>query len=197
MNLRAVIGLGNPGREYEKTRHNAGFMVVQRLAKELNVTLRFDAKLEGWRAKASYEDKSLELFLPATYMNESGRAVQRLLSYYQIAPSDMVVVVDDMDLLFGQMRLKALGGAGGHNGLKSLIRELGTQGFPRLKVGIGKAPASHVDYVLGNFSQEEQAKLEEILDRAATCIKRCTNESISKVATDVNRSDDLKMKDVL
>lgn len=202
MSLRAVIGLGNPGREYEKTRHNIGFMVVQKLASKLNASFRYEERFEGWRAssaieKASSKPARCELFLPATYMNESGRAVQRLLRYFQIEPRDILVVVDDMDLPFGKQRLKALGGPGGHNGLKSLIRDLGTQGFPRLKIGIGKAPSSHVDYVLDKFSQAEQAVLEEILEKAVTCVMRLAFEDLSKVATDVNRLEDLKKKDVL
>src|SRR5438552_2569045 len=114
--MRAFVGLGNPGKEYEMTRHNVGFIVLKKLAQDLGTSFRKDERFEGWRAKS----EGLELFLPATYMNESGRAVQKLLRYFQIAPSKMLAIVDDMDLPFGEMRLRAFGGPGGHNGLKSL-----------------------------------------------------------------------------
>lgn len=197
MRLRALIGLGNPGKEYEKTRHNIGFRLVRKLAASFNVAFRYEERFEGWRAKTSLEGESCEFLLPATFMNESGRAVQKLLQYFQIEPREILVVLDDMDLPFGQLRLKALGGAGGHNGMKSIIRELGTQGFPRLKIGIGKALDSHVDHVLGSFSQAEQTELEEILEKAVTCVRRLAVEDLSKVASDVNKVEELKKKDVL
>jgi peptidyl-tRNA hydrolase, PTH1 family len=197
VNLRAVIGLGNPGKDYAMTRHNLGFMVVERLAAKLSCTLRFEARFEGWRAKASLRGSSFELLMPATYMNESGRSAQKLLSYFQIAPSEILVVVDDMALDFGRMRLRALGSAGGHNGLKSLMRDLGTHDFARLRIGIGKAPSKHRDHVLDSFTKEEETALDAILDRAVTDILRLPFEEFSKVAGDVNRQEDLKNKDVL
>lgn len=190
--MLAIIGLGNPGREYEMTRHNMGFIVLKTLAHEFSVTFRKDERFEGWRVKAS----NVELFLPATYMNESGRAASKLLRYFQIAPSKVLVVVDDMDLPFGQMRLKAFGGSGGHNGLKSLEKELGTNHFMRLRIGIGRANSSHVEHVLGRFSEEEKKNLDGIVDEAVTCVKRLFSEDFSKVASDVNQAKELKKDNV-
>jgi PTH1 family peptidyl-tRNA hydrolase len=182
--MLAVVGLGNPGIEYEMTRHNMGFLVLETLAQMCGVQFRKDARFEGWRTKAD----GVELLLPATYMNESGRAVQKLLRYFQIIPSKMLVVVDDMDLPFGQMRLKAFGGSGGHNGLKSLELHLGTKHFARLRIGIGRPDrATQVDYVLGGFSQEERVALPAVRKEAATYIKRLFVEDFAKVANDVNR----------
>lgn len=182
--MLAVIGLGNPGKEYEKTRHNIGFMVLQALADEFGQSFRKEERFEGFRLKA----QGVEFLMPATYMNESGRAVQKLLRYFQIAPSKVLVVVDDMDLPFGEMRLKAFGGSGGHNGLKSLEAHLGTSHFARLRIGIGRpVVGASADFVLGTFSQEEQKQLPEVIEAATGCVKRLFVEELAKVATDVNR----------
>lgn len=188
--MLAVIGLGNPGKEYEKTRHNMGFLVLQALAHDLGVSFRKEDRFEGWRAKASGK----ELLLPATYMNESGRSAQKLLRYFQIPASKVLVVVDDMDLPFGQLRLKAFGGSGGHNGLKSLEEHLGTSQFARLKVGIGRPKVGvQTDYVLGAFTGEEAKLLPGILESAVSCIKRLFVEEFAKVASDVNRTISLTL----
>ena len=191
--MRAFVGLGNPGKEYEMTRHNMGFIVLKKLAHDLGTSFRKDERFEGWRTKAD----TVELFLPATYMNESGRAVQKLVHYFQIAPSKILAVVDDMDLPFGQMRLKAFGGSGGHNGLKSMERELGTNHFARLRIGIGRVSgASQVDHVLGKFSQEEQELLGGIVDDAVACLKKLMTEEFSKVANVVNQRSVTTKEDV-
>lgn len=188
--MQAVIGLGNPGKEYEMTRHNLGFLVLQALADNLGVSFRKDERFEGWRAKA----QGLELLLPATYMNESGRSAQKMLRYFQIATSKVLVVVDDMDLPFGTLRLKAFGGSGGHNGLKSLEEHLGSSQFARLKIGIGRPVVGvQVDYVLGMFNAEEKKILPSILDEAVSCIKALMVEDFAKVATIVNRTTSLKI----
>lgn len=179
----AIVGLGNPGKEYEMTRHNVGFIVLQALAQELGATFKKESRFEGWRAKS----QEFELLLPATYMNESGRSCQKLLHYFQIDPSHLLVVVDDMHLPFGQMRLRAFGSAGGHNGLKSIEKELGTNHYMRLRVGIGRARESHVDHVLGKFSQEEQKALGPLVDKAVTFLRRLPVDGFSKVATELNQ----------
>lgn len=189
--MLVVVGLGNPGKEYEKTRHNIGFMVLQALADDLGLSFRKEDRFEGYRAKAS----GLELLLPTTYMNESGRAVQKLLRYFQIAPSKVLVVVDDMDLPFGQLRLKAFGGSGGHNGIKSLEEHLGTTHFARLRVGIGRPVlGSQVNYVLGGFTQEEAKLLPKVIEEALAGVKRLFVEDFSKVASDVNRVTSIKIE---
>ena len=181
--MLAVVGLGNPGKQYEMTRHNMGFLVLETLAQMYGVEFRNDSRFEGWRTKVG----GVELLLPATYMNESGRAVQKLLRYFQIIPGKVLVVVDDMDLPFGQMRLKAFGGSGGHNGLKSLELHLGTKHFARLRIGIGRPDrSSQVDYVLGGFSKDELLALPALRDQAASYIKRLFKEDLARVANDVN-----------
>ncbi len=191
--MLAVIGLGNPGKEYEMTRHNMGFLVLKKLAHDFGVTFKLEERFEGWRVKAN----GLELLLPATYMNESGRAAQKLLRYFQIPPSKVLVVVDDMDLPFGEMRLRAFGGSGGHNGLKSLEQHLGTSQFARLRIGIGRGPkGTNVDHVLGKFNQEESEKLSNVIAEAAHYLKRLQVEDFAKVANDVNRTKSIEKDNV-
>ena len=181
------VGLGNPGKEYEMTRHNMGFLTLKAFASELGVQFHKTSGFECMRAKAQIGGTSIELILPTTFMNESGRAVASLCRYFAWDPKQLLVVVDDMHLAFGQMRLKTLGGPGGHNGLKSIERSLGTNEYARLKMGIGHAPSSHVEYVLSNFTEKERASLPEIIERAVDFLKRLVKEEITRVAIDANR----------
>ena len=138
--IKLIVGLGNPGRQYEKTRHNAGFWFCERLARALGVPLSRESRFQGFAGHARAEN--LWLLLPQTYMNHSGQAVQALMHFYRIAPAEMLVVHDELDLPPGQMRLKFGGGLGGHNGLKDITSHLGTQDYWRLRVGIGKRQSS-------------------------------------------------------
>ncbi len=181
--LKAFVGLGNPGKEYEKTRHNMGFLVIQSLAQELaGVSFHKDKSFECWRTKSSPD-----LVLPATFMNESGRAVGKLARFYNWQPEEILVVVDDMHLEFGQMRLKLFGGTGGHNGLKSIDRDLGSNHYPRLRIGIGQPIGSWVDHVLGRFTQEEESGLAEIISKAVSLLKRLLTEDFACVAGETNQ----------
>jgi peptidyl-tRNA hydrolase, PTH1 family len=186
---KLVVGLGNPGRAYAMTRHNMGFLVIQALASQQGATLRSSRQLEGSKVRVAIEQTILELFLPETFMNESGRAVKKILTYFNWQPNNLLVVVDDMALPFGQMRLKAYGSAGGHNGLKSIERELGTSHYARLRIGIGAAPFSHIDHVLGTFTKEESELLPEVINRAVSAIKRLIFEDFAYVAGEVNRRE--------
>ncbi len=163
-----LVGLGNPGREYLWNRHNAGFMVIDRLAVRLNAR---GMKLQS-RAlvmTAAHDQHSLILAKPQTYMNLSGQSVQGLIHFYRLPLERVLVIYDELDLPFGVIRLRPAGGAGGHNGVASIIERLGRQDFPRLRIGIGRPPGrmEAADYVLRDFSREETALLSEILDRAA------------------------------
>lgn len=189
---KLLVGLGNPGKEYEMTRHNMGFLILKALANDLGVTFRRDRQLEGSKAKAVIGGEMVELFLPETFMNDSGRAVKKVLSYYNWQPNNLLVVVDDMAIAFGQMRLKALGGTGGHNGLKSIEKEIGTSHYARLRVGIGAAPFSHVDHVLGTFTKEEGMLLPEVIERSVGAIKRLVFEDFTLVAGVVNQVAEVK-----
>ena len=163
-----LIGLGNPGREYRDTRHNVGFMLIDMLY------VRLDARGMKVQSKAivtttSYQDRKLVLAKPQTYMNLSGHSAQGLLNFYKVPIENMLVAHDDLDLPFGTIRIRPKGGPGGQRGMASTIEQLGTNDFPRLRIGIGRPPGrmDPAAYVLQNFSREEIKGLSEILDRAA------------------------------
>ena len=163
-----LIGLGNPGREYRDNRHNVGFMLIDRLA------VRLDARGMKVQSKAivttaTYQERKLILAKPQTYMNLSGHSAQGLLNFYKIPVENMIVAHDDLDLPFGIIRIRPKGGPGGQKGMASTIEQLGTNGFPRLRIGIGRPPGrmDPAAYVLQNFSKEEMRTLSELIDRAA------------------------------
>lgn len=170
-----IVGLGNPGTEYEKTRHNCGFRAIDRLAQKLDC--RMDrAKFQGLYGQTQYSGRKLFLLKPQTFMNLSGRSVLPLSAYFQIPPQRIIVLFDDISLEPGRLRVRKDGSAGGHNGIKSIIAELGSEAFPRVKIGVGAKP--HPDYdlaawVLSTFSASEEKALDPALDRAgeaALCI---------------------------
>ena len=170
-----IVGLGNPGREYEKTRHNAGFRAVDLLAEKLGCKID-KAKFQGLYAQTVYRGKKVYLLKPLTYMNLSGRSVLQLSAYFQIPPQRIIVLFDDISLEPGRLRVRSDGSAGGHNGIKSIIAELGSQEFPRVKIGVGaKAHAEQdlADWVLSTFSASEEKSLSSALERAgdaALCV---------------------------
>ncbi|MFM9046885.1 MAG: aminoacyl-tRNA hydrolase [Cyanobium sp.] len=169
--LQLVVGLGNPGDKYAGTRHNVGFMALERLAARQGVSFRSQSKLHGLLAEVGQGDRRLRLLMPQTFMNDSGRSIRAALDWYGLSPVQMLVLVDDMDLPLGRLRLRASGSAGGHNGLRSIMQHLGSQDFARLRIGIG-APAgdprdrkSHtVNHVLGPFSTSEQPILSQVVE---------------------------------
>lgn len=170
--IRLIVGLGNPGREYAGTRHNVGFMVMERLA----ASLRAEWKLDRTRKGELASGPGVLLVRPQTFMNNSGECVGPLMRYFKFLPEQVLVIYDDTSFPVGTLRLRAAGSAGGHNGMKSLIAHLGSERFPRLRVGVGVgAPGqkSMVSHVLGHFSPEEKPLLEESLARAteaALCV---------------------------
>jgi peptidyl-tRNA hydrolase, PTH1 family len=164
--FRLLVGLGNPGREYRDTRHNVGFLVLDRLAARERTEFRTE---KSWQAEVALAGGFL-VCKPLTYMNLSGQAVRPLSQFYKIEPSQVLVVLDDMALPLGKLRLRANGSAGGHHGLQSIIEHLGTLAIPRLRVGIGSAEQDAVDHVLGRFTLEERPALEQSLDRALEAI---------------------------
>ena len=163
--LRLIVGLGNPGAEYAETRHNAGFWFCERLAGDLKTTFARESRYQGWLANA--RDAGVWLLMPTTFMNESGRAVQALTHFYRIAPAEMLVVHDELDLPPGRLQLRFGGGLGGHNGLKSITSHLGTQDYWRLRVGIGHPGDRNdvVNYVLKPPRQEEGEEIDIAFDR--------------------------------
>ncbi len=183
-----IVGLGNPGREYEKTRHNCGFRAMDILADSLHCKLD-KAKFQGLYAQATYGDKKLLLLKPQTYMNLSGRSVLQLSAFFKIPPQRIIVLFDDISLAPGRLRVRADGSAGGHNGIKSMIQELGTQDFPRVKIGVGAKP--HPDYdladwVLSTFSAQEEKALEPALQRAAQAALAIVDHGTQEAANRFN-----------
>ena len=164
--LRLIVGLGNPGAEYTETRHNAGFWFCERLARELNVSFARESRYQGFVANARAQN--LWLLMPQTFMNRSGQSVQALMHFYRIAPDEMLVVHDELDIPPGQLRLKFGGGLGGHNGLKDITAHLGTQDYWRLRIGIGHPGDRNdvVNYVLKPPRKEEAGEIEAAIDRA-------------------------------
>jgi PTH1 family peptidyl-tRNA hydrolase len=166
--IKLIVGLGNPGREYEATRHNAGFWWVDELARAHNASFRADSKFHGLVARASLHGHEVHLLKPQTFMNASGRGVIALALFYKILPDQILVVHDELDLPPGSAKLKLGGGHGGHNGLKDIIAHLGTKDFWRLRVGIGHPGdrAEVVNFVLNAPRKEEQVLINEALQRA-------------------------------
>lgn len=164
-----IVGLGNPGKEYERTRHNAGFRAIDVLASDLGCKID-RLKFQGLYAQTTYQGKKLFLLKPQTYMNLSGRSVLQLSAYFNIPPQRIIVLFDDISLPPGRLRIRADGSAGGHNGIKSIITELGSQAFPRVKIGVGAKPHPEqdlADWVLSSFSVKEEKDLSSALNRAA------------------------------
>lgn len=186
---KVVVGLGNPGCEYEMTRHNLGAMAVCKLAEELGLQFKKESRFESLVACGVVESVKVNLLLPLTYMNESGRAVEKFLAFYKLNAKDLIVAVDDIALPFGEMRVRATGSPGGHNGLKSIERHLGTKHYIRLRLGIDKQAEymDQVDYVLGRFTAAEKKLLTGYTSQAATCLKRLLIENLHRVQSDINR----------
>ncbi len=167
--MKLIVGLGNPGKQYEKTRHNVGFMVLDALFKEFNV--KPQSKFKAEMAQVSIQGEIVLLLKPQTFMNLSGEAVHLVKDFYKLDDQDILVIYDDLDLPVGKLRLREKGSSGGHNGIKSIIHHLHHQDFKRLRIGIDKdsfIPTS--DYVLGKFSKADHAPLESALQRA---LKAC------------------------
>jgi PTH1 family peptidyl-tRNA hydrolase len=162
---RLIVGLGNPGRDYEETRHNAGFWFCARLAQEWGVSLSFESRFHGIAGRSA---RNVWLLLPQTFMNRSGQAVGTLARFHRIEPAEILVVHDELDIPPGQLRLKFGGGMGGHNGLKDISSHLGTQDYWRLRIGIGHPGdrSEVVNYVLKPPRREEQAEIDSAIERA-------------------------------
>ncbi len=185
--LKMVVGLGNPGREYARHRHNVGFQCLDLLAEAHG--LSFDRRRRNaLLALGHIESRRVVLVKPMTFMNNAGVAVAAVARFYKIAPGDILVVYDDLDLPLGRIRLRPSGGSGGHNGMKSIIQHLGTQDFPRLRVGIGRPPGrmDPVDYVLQDFSPEQEEIMAQVRDRAVQAIECWLRDGIVEAMNTFN-----------
>jgi peptidyl-tRNA hydrolase, PTH1 family len=184
-----IVGLGNPGTDYEETPHNIGFQVLDALALHWKTPLKSHAKASGRLGVASFEGKRVLLLQPSTYMNLSGKAVAPLMQLYDLSPEQLLVVVDEIHLPFGAMRLRPKGSAGGQNGMKSIIASLqGEQGFPRLRVGIGKPPEGMPleTYVLSSYNAVQQGELKNICEKAVSCIESVLIHGVAKTQNEFN-----------
>ena len=185
-----VVGLGNPGPEYASTRHNLGFMVVDELGARSG-GVQFRSKFHGDVAEARAGGKPVTLLKPKTFMNDSGRSVGAALGFFKLAPGDLLVVHDELDLPFAEVRLKQGGGDAGHRGLRSISAHLGTGDYPRLRVGIGKPPPGFrgggADFVLQGFRSAERAELDQLVGRAADAVGLVAQHGLAAAMNTVNR----------
>ena len=185
-----IVGLGNPGKEYERTRHNAGFRAVDLLASKLGCKID-KSKFQGLYGQVTYGGKKLMLLKPLTYMNLSGRSVLQLSAYFNIPPQRIIVLFDDISLEPGRLRIRADGSAGGHNGIKSIIQEVGSQAFPRVKIGVGAKPNPEydlADWVLSTFSAKEEKALAVALENAADAALAVIDHGVPEAANRFNGS---------
>ncbi|WP_424246028.1 PTH1 family peptidyl-tRNA hydrolase [Elusimicrobium posterum] len=187
MTIRLIVGLGNPGPEYELTRHNAGFLAVDQLAD------KYSANFKKWQnlgdyAKISIDGNELYLLKPMTYMNLSGKAVQSLASFYKIKPSEILVCFDDMSIDLGTLRIRKNGSAGGQKGMLSTIQTLGTQDIARLRIGIGPRPEKFdvSSFVLSKFSKSETPLLEDALKKAVDAVESCVKDGTDRAMNKFN-----------
>lgn len=169
--MKLVIGLGNPGSEYENTRHNAGFIAIDTFAKKEGVSFSLEPKFKGMIAQVNYLGKKAILLKPMTYMNLSGESVIKVMQFYKIDPEDILVISDDLDSRLGRLRLRAKGSAGGHNGHKNIALHIHTEEYKRIKIGIDRSPVIPVvDWVLKKFTEEEMATMNQAAEVASLAI---------------------------
>ena len=185
--MKLIVGLGNPGREYELTRHNIGFMAIDELAKRWSISLN-EQKFKGVFGAGFVNGEKVILLKPLTYMNLSGESIRPLMDYYKIDVDDFVVMYDDLDIPVGKLRLRMKGSAGGHNGVKSTISHLGTQEFQRIRMGIDrpKNGMKVVDYVLGRFTSEEIPDVNHSIEKAADACEEWLNKPFLQIMNTFN-----------
>lgn len=190
--LALIVGLGNPGAKYAHTRHNIGFELVDQLAQRWQIPLTTQRRFQGDLGEGTLAGQRIRLLKPSTFMNLSGQSVRAVLDWYKLSPAQVLAVYDDMDLPVGKLRIRLSGSAGGHNGMRSLIAHLGTQDFPRLRIGISKSASAGADkdtisHVLGKFTPEEQRLLPEVLGMAADAVEVALKRSVEQSMTLYNR----------
>ncbi|MDD3360163.1 MAG: aminoacyl-tRNA hydrolase [Hespellia sp.] len=184
-----IVGLGNPSKEYQGTRHNVGFSVIDAMAEKYNIDVDM-RKHRAYIGKGMVAGQKVILAKPQTFMNLSGESVRSLLDYYKIdETSELIVIYDDISLDVGQLRIRAKGSAGGHNGIKNIIAHLGGQAFPRIKVGVGEKPPKYdlADYVLGHFTKAEQEKMQEGYEDAMAAVECIVSGNIEEAMNRFNR----------
>lgn len=188
--MKVVLGLGNPGRKYARTRHNLGFVVVDQIASENRIAVqkkKHNSLIGDWQT----DEERILLVKPQTFMNRSGEAVRQLFRYFPITIKDVVVIHDDLDLPFGRIRIRLGGGAGGHRGVLSVLETLGEEGFFRVRAGIGRPPAGidPTDYVLEPFAPEENSRLGQVVSRAADAVECLLEQGPQRAMETFNRAE--------
>lgn len=189
--MKLIVGLGNPGPEYRETRHNVGFLVVDALAARWRVSDQWREKFDALQVKTIVGGEGVIAAKPLTFMNLSGQAVAGLAGFFKVEPSDVFVVTDDVALPLGRLRVRPEGGAGGHNGLKSLIQHLGTHAFPRMRVGVGRGDDRRdlADYVLGRFDADERETVSAVVLRAADAAETFLRDGIERAMNAFNAAE--------
>jgi len=193
MNEKYLVGLGNPGKEYKNNRHNIGFLILEYLTKEYESKFVLKNKLKSRCSELLINNHTYRLFLPNTYMNKSGEAVRAIVDWYKIDLNQLFIIVDDLDLPFGKIRFRKKGGSGGHNGLKSIIENLQTQNFNRIRVGIGSSKTiqkssnyNAISHVLGNISSEEKLILNKIYLKINKSLEQLNTKTEANVMSELN-----------
>ena len=191
--LKLIVGLGNPGSEYQKTRHNVGFMILEEIAKKYNCKFTESKKLHGRTCEIKSNTSKTRLLMPNTYMNDSGKSVRAAKQWFKFENHQLIVIVDDMDMPLGTIRVRSKGSAGGHNGLKSIINHIGTPDFKRLRIGIGspsdiqeERKSKTISHVLGRFSKDEFVILNLIIHEIMNCIEPIKSNNWEKISTRLN-----------
>jgi PTH1 family peptidyl-tRNA hydrolase len=185
--MKLIVGLGNPGKQYENTRHNIGFLVIDKLSEQLNIRLD-QTKFKGIFGMGNVEGEKILLLKPLTFMNLSGESIRAVMDYYQVQIEDLVVIYDDLDLPVGRIRLRQQGSAGGHNGIKSTIAHLGTQNFNRIRVGIDRPRTGMnvADYVLGCFTKDERVLMEDVIVKCSGACEQWLKRPFLQVMNEFN-----------
>ncbi len=195
--FQLLVGLGNPGSKYENTRHNVGFMALKRLAFQESASFKINNKLYGQLADIHNGLKKRRLLMPSTYMNESGRSINAAMQWFDLDINQILIIVDDMDLPLGKLRFRKEGSSGGHNGLKSIISQLGRKDFCRLRIGIGhpshiahERKEQTVSHVLGKFTKEEHCKVDIVLDKVIKGLEIIEKFGLKKGVAFINSSEE-------
>ena len=196
MNEIYLIGLGNPGKKYSKTRHNIGFLILENLSRKYNSNFLLKDKLKSSCSEFKINNSTYRLFLPNTFMNNSGDAVRAIVDWYKINLDQIFIIVDDKDLPLGKIRFRKKGSSGGHNGLKSIIEKLQTHEFNRIRIGIGSPPSSKeiknfntISHVLGNISLEEKSILDKVYERVIESLEQISIKKEEHIINELNSFD--------
>ncbi|MFP4456129.1 MAG: aminoacyl-tRNA hydrolase [Clostridia bacterium] len=183
--MKCIIGLGNPGSKYANTKHNLGFNVVAKVAEKLNVVAQKE-KFKALFAKTVYKGESVILMQPLTFMNRSGLSVREVVNFYNLDLEDIMIIYDDKDFDIGQIRIRKKGSSGGHNGVQSVIDALGTNEFPRMRVGIGSPEFDQISYVLSKFDESEQKIIDKVIDIASEAAIYSINNTLDNTMNKYN-----------